>query len=338
MPPWGLTRAASCLIRPMATPRQLPPSAEQLAPLRALTFLITGAGGMLGRAFREVLGEVLGEVGHGRVHALSRLQLDVSDRDAVMACADLRPDVIVHCGGLALADRCEKEPDLARRSHVEGTRNVASLALATGARVFYPQSVFIFDGSELPVTESSVPAPSFVYGRVKLEAERLLLSQVPETLVVRMAGFFGGDEKDKNFVGKFTRQLDELLDGGGGSLDVGDRLWQPTYTVDLARNTLLLIALQKRGVYHMGALGEASFFDVARACIDELGLADLVQLRRVPSKAFDDAEPARRPARMVTSNDRLVAEGLCHQRDWRDALAEYLRRPWFDRIRHVSVR
>jgi dTDP-4-dehydrorhamnose reductase len=319
----------------MASPRLSYPFADRLASLRELTFLITGADGMLGRAFREVLRGLDEEI---RVHSFPRQQLDVTDHRAVMAAADLRPHVILHCGGLALADRCEREPALAYRSHVEGTRNVALLARATGARVFYPQSVFIFDGLELPVTESTTPAPSFVYGRAKLDAERLLVKEVAHALIVRMAGFFGGDEKDKNFVGLFVRQLEALLRAGGGTLDVGDRMWQPTYTIDLARNTLLLIALEKHGVYHMGAVGEASFFDVAQASVEELGVTDVVRLRRVPSTAFDDAEPARRPRRMVTANARLEAEGLCWQRPWRAALSEYLQRPYFDRIRHVGVR
>ena len=289
---------------------------------------------MLGRAFAEVLRSLGDDV---RVHALSRAQLDVTNRDAVLDRAGLRPDVILHCGGLAYADQCERDPELARRVHVEGTRNVALLARAARARVFYPQSVFIFDGRDLPVTEQSIPAPSFVYGRVKLEAERLLLAEMPSSLVVRMAGFFGGDDKDKNFVGAFTRELEARLKRGGGDMPVGDRLWQPTYTMDLAKNTLLLIALERTGIYHMGALGEASFYDVARACVDRLGLADKIALRRVSSRTWDDAEPARRPRRMVTANARLLAEGLCRQRDWHEALAEYLQRPYFDRLRHVRV-
>ena len=316
----------------------LPPAAigsgdAELQRLRGINILITGAAGMLGRAFVEALRPL---DGHVRVRALTHDQLDVTDVDAVLACASDRPDVIFHCAGWALADACEREPECAREVHVYGTHNVGRLAVLVGARVIYPQSVYIFDGRELPVTERTLPSPGIVYGKVKLEAEQHLLAELPGTLAIRMAGFFGGDEKDKNFVGKFVRELSELLDRGKTVVEVGDRIWQPTYTLDLARNSLLLVALQCQGIYHMGAIGEASFFDVARVCVDALGLGDRMTVVPCSSAPFDETEPARRPARMVTSNDRLIAEGLCRQRPWEDALRAYLLRPYFDAIRRSA--
>ena len=310
-------------------------SPDELEPLIGARMLITGADGMLGRAFREGLQPLGDKV---ELVALPHEELDVTDAEAVLALAGRGFDIIVHCAAMTLADECERDPDRARLVQVVGTENVARLALATGARVLYPQSVFIFDGKELPVTEQTAPAPVHVYGRVKLEAECLLLAQVPETLAVRMAGFFGGDGKDKNFVGQFVRQVEALLAQGGGSIEVGDRMWQPTYTLDLARNALLLVAAGRHGVFHMGGLGEATFFDVARICVDALGLAGEIDLRPCAAEAFARAELAPRPLRMVTANHRLDAEGLCRQRCWEDALREYLARPYFDAIRRGAAR
>lgn len=308
--------------------------AAELAPLRGARIVLTGAGGMLGRAFVEAL-EPLGDA--VRVHAFPHEALDVTDEAAVLRLAALQPTIVLHCGGMSLADRCEREPELARRVHVEGTRHVGRLALASGARVFYPQSVFIFDGSELPVHEGTVPNPPFTYGRVKLEAERYLLSEVEGSLVVRMAGFFGGEERDKNFVGQFTRELERLLAAGETHYAVGDRVWQPTWTLDHARNTLLLLARGRKGIYNMGAKGEATFFDVATACVDALGLASRIAIEPRPAEGFVRQEPARRPARMLTANTRLEREGLDRMRPWRDALREYLARPYFDRLRRTEL-
>lgn len=308
---------------------------DELSSLDGQRILITGADGMLGRAFVAALRASSPTT---RVFAPTHSQLDVTDADRVVRWTTERPDIILHCAGLTNADRCEREPELARRVHVEGTRNIVRLARAVSARVFYPQSVFIFDGSELPVTEASIPSPGFEYGRVKLEAERHILSMLPEPLIVRMAGFFGGDEKDKNFVGQFTRTLEQMLEGGVPEVEVGDRIWQPSYTLDLASNCLLLLAFGRAGVYHMGSLGEARFHEVAQACVDSLGLAGRIRVIPGESRPFDEAEPARRPPRMVTRNDRLDAEGLNRQRLWREALHEYLQRPHFDRLRRAGGR
>lgn len=305
---------------------------DSIEALGGSTILITGADGMLGRAFVQALAPLRDSID---LHAHSRRELDVSDADAVrnVRCA---PALIIHCAAMSIADECEKNPEDAWRVHVEGTRNVCELAREHGARVFYPQTFLIFDGTSLPVTESTIPAPGHVYGRVKLEAERIVLTTVPRSLVGRLAGFFGGDEKDKNFVGKFVPHAHDLIERGVGSMDVGDRVWQPTYTLDIARNVLLLLlGVQRDGVYNISSHGEATFFDVASHCAMRLGLDAHLTLQPVSSEVFDRAEAVVRPRRVVMSNTRLAAEGLDRQRSWQAALDDYLQRPYFDRFRRA---
>lgn len=303
---------------------------EPLEGLRGETIVITGAGGMLGRAFQEALAEV--PTG-ARVLALPRADLDVTDRNAVLGLAAAKPTLIVHCAADVNADRCEDDEAGCRAVQVGGTANVADLALAVGARVVYPQSFLIFGEVDGPIHEDVTPAPLSVYGRCKLEAEQLLLDGLPATsLVVRMAGFFGGDAVDKNFVGKFVPHVLARVTAGDTGMDVGDRVWQPTYTLDLARNTLLLAVQRRTGVYHMASHGEASFHDLAAACVEELGLARSFAVRRVDATSMAGREKARRPRRAVMENRRLIAEGLDRQRSWRDALREYLARPHFQNL------
>lgn len=288
--------------------------------LAGKTVLITGAAGMLGRAFAEVL------AGYPcRLALRSHAALDVTDRAAVLA---EQADIIIHCAADVNAERCEENPERTRLVQVEGARNVADLARASGARLFYPQSFLIFDGHHMPIDEQTPPAPLSVYGRCKLEAETVLM-QVPDALVVRMAGFFGGEERDKNFVGLLTRKLAGLLADGIDRLEVGDRIWQPSWTVDLARNSAVLLDTGKTGLYTMSCHGEASFCDLAAACVEELGIGHRIRIDKVPAALVAHAEKARRPERAVMDNRRLRAEGLERMRPWRAALAEYLSRPYF---------
>ncbi len=303
------------------------PGSESLATLSSNTVLITGADGMLGRAFTESLAVFPG----CRVIPLGRDRLDVTDREAVMAFASTNIEWIIHCAADVDADRCEKNPDACHAVQVGGTENVAALARACGARVLFPQSFLIFDGNEKPIVEDTRPNPLSVYGQHKLEAEIKVLETLGDrALVIRMAGFFGGDEKDKNFVGQFTRHVRRLLDQAADTYDVGDRIWQPTYTLDLAHNSTLLMDASKSGVYNMASHGQASFFEVAVACIEELELTNRLQIQ--PTSADRIAaitDTAKRPAAAVIDNRRLRAEGLDLQRPWRSALGEYLSRPWF---------
>lgn len=282
---------------------------------------------MLGRAFTESLASLP----DCRVIPLSRDRLDVTDREAVMAFAGTKPDWIIHCAADVNADRCEDNPDACHAVQVGGTENVAALARSCGARVLFPQSFLIFDGSEKPIVEDTQPNPLSVYGRFKLEAEARLLEILGDrSLVIRMAGFFGGDDKDKNFVGQFTQHVRRLLDQGVDTYDVGDRIWQPTYTLDLATNAILLMAASKSGIYNMASHGQASFFELAVACVEELQLTNRLRIQPISAnRVAAVTDKADRPAAAVIDNQRLRAEGLDFQRPWRDALDEYLSRPWF---------
>ncbi len=288
--------------------------------------MVTGADGMLGRAFQAILTKHYPSV---MVYAIPHEALDVTDRKAVLRHVAEGYDFIIHCAADVNADRCEAFPERCHQIQVEGTLNVLELAAGSNSKMFYPQSFLIFSGGETPIDESTNPDPQSVYGRCKLEAERRILSAQPEALVVRMAGFFGGDEKDKNFVGKFTRQLVDLLKDGRSSYAVGDRVWQPTYTEDLAKNSLLLLDQGMQGVWSMGSVGEASFYDLAQECVRQLGLEARIQIVPASQDMISSGDVARRPDRAILSNERLISSGLFLQRPWQASLKEYLSRPWF---------
>lgn len=282
---------------------------------------------MLGQAFAEVLRE-LGHSSH-HLRAYSREDMDVTDTAQVLAQADWAPEFIIHCAANVDADACERDPDGCQRVQVGGTENVSELALRTGARVLYPQSFLVFDGEVEPIMEDTPPRPLSVYGRHKLAAEQVLQERCPEALCIRMGGFFGGCERDKNFVGKFVPGLIKRIRAGERVIEVGDRVWQPTYTLDLARNSLLLLAHGKSGVYNMACHGVASFAEVAAEVISNLGLEPLIHVQPVDAARFAAREAAPRPARARLENHRLLREELDLQRPWRAGLADYLSRPYF---------
>jgi dTDP-4-dehydrorhamnose reductase len=286
--------------------------------------LITGGEGMLGTACTAIFSQ------HHEVRSCGRATLDVTKKKDFLPYISWRPDVVLHTAAIVNADYCEEHPDEARKVQIGGTENVIAFCKETGARLFYPQSFLIFDGKENPITEKTKPNPLSVYGRMKLEAEELIRRELPLSLIVRMGGFFGGEEKDKNFVGKFTRHLKKCLDEGVRSIDVGDRVWQPTYTEDLALNSLVLIEKDKGGVYNMASRGHASFFEIAEEMISIFGIGDHIAIQKIDASTIQ--EKAVRPMVAVMENTRLRAEGLNGMRPWQEALQEYLSRPYFQKM------
>src|SRR5258708_1207516 len=59
--------------------------------------------------------------------------LELSRRERAVGAA--RPDAVLHSAALADADRCEAEPDLARRCNVEASAAIARLCHARGVRL-----------------------------------------------------------------------------------------------------------------------------------------------------------------------------------------------------------
>ena len=296
--------------------------------------LITGAGGMLGNSFATSLANYLP---HVEAAALSHDQLDVRNRKDVLKWQNwLNGGWIIHCAALVSVEGCASNPDLARETIVEGTQNIIDLAKDSGAGVLYPQSFLIFDGSDLPIPEDEQPRPLALYGRLKMEAETLVKKGVERSICVRMAGFFGGQHRDKNFVGKIIQEMARKIKNGESSISIGDRIWQPTWTDDLALNSLMLVCAEKTGVYQMACHGTASFYDLTKEIVNQLNWQDKIQVVKVSVEDVTAQELGKRPSRAELSCQYIREQGLDIQRPWAEALHEYLKAPFFDQFRNMQ--
>lgn len=294
--------------------------------------LITGADGMLGIAFKKILSEEYPLID---VQALSKDTLDIEDYDKVMSYKEYCPHVIIHCAAIVNADYCEVNYEKAYKTMINGTKNIIELANICNAKIFYPQSFLIFDGKINPVNEETLPNPLSTYGKLKYESEKLILSTAKKSLIVRMGGFFGGDNKDKNFVGKIVPDILHRIKNNINEIDVGNRVWQPTYTEDLASNSILLIMHDKIGIYNMASHNETSFYYFTTKIVEYLNLHSLMKVNEVPSLQFDNSENAKRPHNIILINERLVKEGLDMQGNWEKSLKKYLTSEYYLKIKEM---
>jgi UDP-glucose 4-epimerase len=146
------------------------------------TILVTGGAGFFGGVLKN---EIL-NAGHRCISVdlcpddtespnLVKHQIDIRDRallDRVFASE--RIDAVAHCAAI-LAHGC-KDDDHLWSSNVEGTRNVADAMRAHGVRqmVFTSTNCLWGEGLRRPVREDDEPNPIEIYGRSKLEAERVI--------------------------------------------------------------------------------------------------------------------------------------------------------------------
>jgi dTDP-4-dehydrorhamnose reductase len=300
-----------------------------LENLSGKKFLITGCKGMLGNSF---LNQLKFHVKNPQIFCFNKLELDVSDSNSFKDYTNLKPDFIIHCAALVNADLCEEDKEKGRSNILVGTKNIVDFAKINDSKIFYPQSFLIYNDTNNIVDEHTIPEPLSEYGNLKLESENIILNSSENSISVRMGGFFGGEEKDTNFVGKVTSHISKLIKQGEKNMEIGDRVWQPTFTDDLAYNSLILLANNKSGKYNMASHGSCSFFKLTNEILKILNIKDKFTISCISAKILEKRELARRPLSVIMSNSRLKKENLDRQRDWKLSLKDYLEKPYFNNL------
>ncbi|MEV5438339.1 dTDP-4-dehydrorhamnose reductase [Streptomyces sp. NPDC052682] len=284
-----------------------------------MRWLITGAGGMLGR---DVVEELTRRGEH--VTGLDRAALDITRPGAAArALAEHRPDLVVNCAAYTAVDDAETDEARALEINGEGARLLARACAAHGARLVHVSTDYVFSGDarSTPYPEDHPPAPRTAYGRTKLAGERAVREELPETSVIlRTAWLYGvhGSNFVRTMIGLEARR--DTVDV------VDDQRGQPTWSADVAERIADLgprVGTGVHGVLHATNSGEATWYDLAREVFRLIG-ADPERVRPTTSAAF--TRPAPRPAYSALAHDRWQETGLPPLRDWRAALDEALPR------------
>lgn len=281
-------------------------------------WLVTGAGGMLGRDLVEVLGAAPGVA---ELTGLPRSGLDVTDAAAADA-AVAGHDVVVNAAAWTDVDGAESAEEAATRVNGDGPAHLAAACARHGAVLLQVSTDYVFAGDRTgPYPEDAPTAPLNAYGRGKLAGERAVRRVLPERgYVVRTAWLYGAH--GGNFVSTVLR-----LAGQRETLDVvDDQVGQPTWARALAVRLAGLgrAALDGRapaGVYHATASGEVSWYGLARAAFALSGL-DPDRVRPTTSRAFP--RPAPRPSSSVLGHAGWARAGMAPMDGWHAQLAAAL--------------
>jgi dTDP-4-dehydrorhamnose reductase len=278
--------------------------------------LITGAGGLVGRASVEHC-----RASGDEVVAYDRGSLDIGDApkvEEVISCES--PDAVINCAAWTDVDGCEGDPAKAERVNAAGPENLARSCRRVNAALLTISTDYVFDGAkEGFYTQRDDPRPLSVYGRFKLEGERRPQLAYARTIVVRTGYIFGPGGRN------FLSTLVDRVKGGEKLKAIRDCWGTPTYARDLAVRLRELVELDLPGVFHVVSSGEgASFETFAREALKlvdcEPGLVESVSMDSL-------TRPAPRPRNSKLKCLLSPALGLPPLPHWHEGLAHYLSNP-----------
>lgn len=300
------------------------------------TILLTGKTGQIGSRLYPLLANL------GEVVAPDRHELDLSNADSIRRrVRDLRPNLIVNAAAYTAVDAAESDESTAYEINAGAPAAFAEEAKKIGAGLIHYSTDYVFDGQKrTPYTESDATDPINAYGRTKLAGEQAVRdSEVPH-LILRTSWVYA--TQGKNFLLTVLR-----LAGERNELRiVRDQVGSPTCADEVAAaTTKVLTFIQQRtqdlaalsefsGTYHMTASGETTWYDFAKAILEEtralsqnpswLAAATngrkLIAEHVLPVSSEEFASPTARPSYSVLSNLHLREKFAVSLPDWRDQL------------------
>jgi len=191
--------------------------------------------------------------------------LDIAEKDrCVQIMRKHDPDLVINTVAVVGLDVAEKDRDLTRQVHVQGTKNLVDACKQPGAEIVYISTDYVFDGTKIGGTydESDQPSPINYYGATKLEAEGIVRDSGLDWIIGRPAHLYGPNFATP-FVEDVLRQThaqkrcsypETLLNmlRGGQAIALPTELYQtPVLASDFSQALLSLIDLGARGIYNI---------------------------------------------------------------------------------------
>jgi dTDP-4-dehydrorhamnose reductase len=278
-----------------------------------LRVLITGAGGLVGRALQQHCTAAGDEV-----LAYNHSTLDITDAKLVEdSILQQKPDAVINCAAWTDVDGCETDSQKAYAVNAYGPENLARACSKANAAFITISTDYVFDGSKPePYTQRDTPLPISVYGKAKLEGERLVQTEYARSVIVRTGFIFGLGGKN------FLSRVVDLARQGQSLSAISDARGTPTYARDLASRLRELAVRDLPGTFHVVNSGNgATYEQFARTALKFAGLDDSV-LKLVSMSTLK-----RRAPRPVNSRLRCLlsaAIGLQPMRFWEEGLRAFV--------------
>ena len=221
--------------------------------------LITGGAGYVGGWLTD------GAIAEGhdvRVYDLL-LYEDRYLKDVPFVCGDvldyerLKPhlewaDAVVWLAAIVGDPACALDPELTRKVNLESVRWLCD---NFDGRIVFPSTCSVYGAQDEELTEQSATNPLSLYAELKLDAEELLVSQRPDSLILRLATLAGVGDSYSRIRMDLVVNLMVVRAATFGQLQVfGGSQFRPFLDVrDVATAALPHLDSDVSGIFNLGA-------------------------------------------------------------------------------------
>jgi len=196
---------------------------------------------------------------------------------------------------------------------VKGAENLAVVSNEIDAVIVHISTDYVFDGEgDRPYVEEDNTNPQSVYGKTKLDSERVVIQKNPKHFILRTAWLYGDG---RNFVGtmlELAKRMDSLK-------VVDDQIGNPTSAKQVAIAIIKLIETDEYGLYHGTCDGECSWYDFAKRIFE----INNIDIEVEPCTTDEFPLRAKRPKYSVLDNKNFRERLGYKFAKWQDAIEEY---------------
>jgi nucleoside-diphosphate-sugar epimerase len=200
---------------------------------------------------------------------------DVLDRERLRPELDWA-DIVVWLAALVGDPACALDPVLTRKINLDSVR---WLCEAFDGRIVFPSTCSIYGAQDGELDEESQLEPLSLYAETKVEAERVLTSQRPDSLILRLATLAGvGDSYSRirldlvvNLLVMRAKLVGELQVFGGSQ-------YRPLLHVrDVANAVVPNLESDAAGIYNLGS-ENATILELAERIVERIGGARIERI------------------------------------------------------------
>jgi len=209
------------------------------------------------------------------------------------------PEIVINTIAYSNIDYCESNPKKTYDLHVNSMERICSICNKTESKIIHLSTDYVFDGKTGNYTEVDEPNPINVYGKTKLESEKIVLKN-PSNVVFRTSHVYGWGEKIRflNFVYQNLKNNNEIF----AYDDISN---SSTLIDDLVDSIFSAIKKSVRGVFHTTGSSCISRYKFAKIVAGEFGFNE----KLVKPASIEKAEVvAKRPINVCLDNSKATKE------------------------------